>query len=117
MYISLITPFLQTAEVGGGTTFSRSDIFIKPTPGQVTFFTYKGEDGFMDEGLTEHSGCPVEKGEKWIATAWLRQGVSLLENAYLFDGKLVYHAFRFNTNTTIGDFHASTGFGRRKLPP
>lgn len=29
----------------------------------------------MDEGYTEHSGCPILQGEKWIATAWLREGV------------------------------------------
>ncbi len=30
----------------------------------------------MDDGLTEHSGCPVLEGDKWIATAWIREGVS-----------------------------------------
>ena len=30
----------------------------------------------MDEGYTEHSGCPVLEGEKWITTAWMREGVS-----------------------------------------
>ena len=31
----------------------------------------------MDPGFTEHSGCPVLDGEKWIATVWMREGVSL----------------------------------------
>ena len=45
--------------------------------GAVTFFSYWGPDGNMDpEQLTEHSGCPVKKGEKWIATFWMREGVS-----------------------------------------
>jgi len=30
----------------------------------------------MDEGDTEHSACPVLKGEKWITTVWMREGVS-----------------------------------------
>jgi len=30
----------------------------------------------MDEGYTEHSGCPVYEGEKWISTVWMREGVS-----------------------------------------
>jgi hypothetical protein len=51
-------------------------VFVKPRKGDVTIFTYKGEDGMMDTGYTEHSGCPVLEGEKWITTAWLRQGVS-----------------------------------------
>lgn len=29
----------------------------------------------MDSGYTEHSGCPVLEGEKWIAAAWMRLGV------------------------------------------
>ncbi len=39
----------------------------------------------MDEGYTEHSGCPVLKGEKWITTFWMREGVSAAEDAVLFD--------------------------------
>jgi hypothetical protein len=30
----------------------------------------------MDDGYTEHSGCPVISGEKWITTVWMREGVS-----------------------------------------
>lgn len=26
--------------------------------------------------LTEHSGCPVIEGEKWITTFWMREGVT-----------------------------------------
>ena len=68
--------YCKVPEIGGGTTFSKSDIFVKPRKGDVTFFAYKGEDNKMDTGFTEHSGCPVVEGEKWIATAWLRQGVT-----------------------------------------
>lgn len=35
-----------------------------------------GPNGRLDNGYTEHSGCPVISGEKWIATAWMREGVS-----------------------------------------
>lgn len=27
-------------------------------------------------GYTEHSGCPIVEGNKWITTAWLRHGVT-----------------------------------------
>ena len=37
----------------------------------------KGSDGRMDDGYTEHSGCPVLEGEKWITTVWMRDGVLL----------------------------------------
>ncbi len=39
----------------------------------------------MDEGYTEHSGCPVLEGEKWITTVWMREGVSAEEPWTMFD--------------------------------
>lgn len=39
--------YCQVATRGGGTTFSKTDIFIKPTKGMATFFSYKGPDGKM----------------------------------------------------------------------
>jgi len=48
---------------------------VKPRVGQAVMFGYLGEDGKMDDGLTEHSGCPILEGEKWVTTQWLRKGV------------------------------------------
>ena len=46
----------------------------------MLFFGYKlnGTSGtpIMDNGNTEHSGCPLRKGRKWIATMWFREGVT-----------------------------------------
>lgn len=69
--------YCKSSEVGGGTSFTKSDVFIKGSPGQVTFFSYYDKDTKrMDRNsLTEHSGCGVHEGEKWIITAWLRLGV------------------------------------------
>lgn len=33
-------------------------------------------NGRLDIGFTEHSDCPVILGEKLVATAWMREGVS-----------------------------------------
>ena len=60
-------------------------MFVKPKKGAATFFSYRGPDGRMDEGYTEHSGCPVLAGEKWITAAWLREGVSATETWEEFD--------------------------------
>ena len=30
----------------------------------------------MDNGKTEHSGCPLREGTKWIATMWYREGMT-----------------------------------------
>lgn len=51
----------------------------------ATFFSYMGSDGRMDDGFTEHSGCPVLEGEKWITTVWMRKGVDAVNNWMLFE--------------------------------
>lgn len=70
---------------GGATTFTRANLFVKPTPYAATFFAYKGADGLMDQGYTEHSGCPVLEGEKLITTFWMREGVDAQENWTKYD--------------------------------
>lgn len=39
----------------------------------------------MDEGYTLHSGCPILKGEKWITTFWMREGVTKDADATQYD--------------------------------
>mmetsp|Transcript_18122 Transcript_18122/g.18873 ORF Transcript_18122/g.18873 Transcript_18122/m.18873 type:complete len:432 (+) Transcript_18122:44-1339(+) len=73
--IATAVMYCKIPEIGGGTSFTKADVFVNPVPGMATFFTYRGSDGFMDVGFTEHSGCPVLKGEKWITTLWMRDGV------------------------------------------
>ena len=34
----------------------------------------------MDNGMTEHTGCPLREGSKWIATMWYREGVDAEKN-------------------------------------
>lgn len=40
------------------------------------------DSSIMDDGYTEHSGCPVLEGEKWITTFWMRHGVDSNEFSY-----------------------------------
>ena len=77
--------YCRTATKGGGTTFTKADVFVKPTSGMATFFSYKGLDGKMEDGYTEHSGCPVLEGEKWITTSWMREGVTQADPWHTFD--------------------------------
>ena len=44
--------------------------------GTMLYFGYKLPGDKMDNGRTEHSGCPLRKGRKWIATMWFREGVT-----------------------------------------
>lgn len=68
--------YCEEAARGGQTSFTAADILLKGQAGQAAFFHYRGEDGYMDSGYTKHSGCPLVEGNKWIATQWIRGGVS-----------------------------------------
>ncbi|CAN0184366.1 unnamed protein product, partial [Discosporangium mesarthrocarpum] len=58
------------------TTYPSPPPFPHPPGPQAAFFSYLGPDGKTDKGRTRHSGCPIIKGTKWIATLWMRLGVS-----------------------------------------
>lgn len=67
--------YCQVAEKGGGTSFMRSGMMVLPEPGDLLLFAYKYANGSVDNGFTQHSGCPIRHGRKWIATQWFREGV------------------------------------------
>jgi hypothetical protein len=51
-------------------------VHVKPEMGSAVYFSYIDPDTLVtDNGFTEHSGCPVVKGEKKIVTQWIRRGV------------------------------------------
>jgi len=77
--------YCKAPDEGGATTFTKANVFVRPRRLSATFFSYLGNDGKMDSGLTEHSGCPVLAGEKLITTFWMRQGVSVEDNWTKFD--------------------------------
>jgi len=61
---------------GGHTNFRNAGVHVKPQQGNGIFFSYiDPEKLIMDNGFTEHSGCPVFEGEKKIVTQWIRLGV------------------------------------------
>jgi prolyl 4-hydroxylase len=64
--------YLNTPEEGGETIFPRVNIKVKPQKGDALLFYSCGLDGHVDP-KTFHGGAPVIKGEKWLATRWLRQ--------------------------------------------
>lgn len=72
--------YCEVGEAGGYTTFTRSGLKVVPKRGQLLFFGYKlnasDPGNAMDRGHTEHSGCPLRRGTKWIATMWYREGVT-----------------------------------------
>jgi len=53
--------------------FPELDLAIKPRPGTAIYFEYTNREGLLDPRCL-HGGSPVVRGEKWIATKWIRQG-------------------------------------------
>jgi prolyl 4-hydroxylase len=66
--IASLVMYLNTPEAGGGTAFPDIGLTVTAMRGSATYFAY-------DTGDTAslHAGLPVQKGEKWIATKWLRE--------------------------------------------
>jgi prolyl 4-hydroxylase len=62
--------YLSDDFTGGDTWFPKLDIFIRPQLGKLLYFEYDYTREIND--LTEHAGCPVIQGEKYIATSWIR---------------------------------------------
>ena len=74
--------YCTIAERGGYTLFTRVGLKVVPKRKQMLFFGYfyNSSDArpgvVMDNGHTEHTGCPLHEGKKWIATMWYREGVT-----------------------------------------
>lgn len=62
--------YLHEPEQGGGTIFPDINLEVIPKKGNAVFFSYEEP---TPESKTLHGGSPVIKGEKWIATKWLRE--------------------------------------------
>lgn len=60
--------YLNTPEAGGGTHFPHAGLTVAAHRGSAVHFAYETGDK-----AALHAGLPVERGEKWIATRWLRE--------------------------------------------
>lgn len=66
--IASVVMYLNTPEEGGGTAFPRIGLTVTAARGSAVYFAYDtGDEASL------HAGLPVIKGEKWIATKWLRE--------------------------------------------
>ena len=68
--VATLIMYLQEPERGGATLFPDASIRVPPLRGSAVFFSYAEAH---PDSLSLHGGEPVEAGEKWIATLWLRQ--------------------------------------------
>lgn len=70
--ISTLVLYLNDVEDGGQTVFPKLNLSVYPKKGMAVYFEYFYSDQELNES-TLHAGIPVIKGEKWIATQWMRK--------------------------------------------
>lgn len=72
--VATIIMYLNDVDEGGETVFPKADVSVTPRKGSAVYFRYTNQLGQLDP-LSWHGGAAVRKGEKWIMTKWLRQGM------------------------------------------
>lgn len=70
--LASVVMYLNTPDAGGATTFPDVGFEVAAQRGNAVFFSYDRPDPATK---TLHGGAPVQAGEKWVATKWLREGV------------------------------------------
>jgi prolyl 4-hydroxylase len=70
--VATLVMYLNDVEEGGETIFPNIGMRVAPRQGNAVYFAYTNSMNQVDS-LTYHGGNPVIKGEKWIATKWMRQ--------------------------------------------
>jgi len=70
--ISTLIMYLNDVEEGGETYFPKLGFSVSPKKGMAVYFEYFYKNTELND-LTLHGGAPVIKGEKWVATQWMRR--------------------------------------------
>jgi prolyl 4-hydroxylase len=70
--VATLVMYLNDVDAGGATLFPQVGVETKPQRGHAVYFENVDESGRTNP-QTLHAGAPVGKGEKWIATKWLRE--------------------------------------------
>ncbi len=70
--VSTLIMYLNDVEQAGETIFPEIGLTVTPKTGSAVYFEYCNSQNQLDP-LTLHGGAPVQAGEKWIATKWMRQ--------------------------------------------
>ncbi|MCR8636220.1 2OG-Fe(II) oxygenase [Paenibacillus radicis (ex Xue et al. 2023)] len=70
--ISTLVMYLNDVEEGGETAFPMLNFSIVPNKGMAVYFEYFYNNHELND-FTLHAGTPVIKGEKWVATMWMRR--------------------------------------------
>ena len=68
--VASLVMYLNPPTRGGATVFPYAHFSVAPIKGNAVFFSY---DRPHPTTRTLHGGAPVQEGEKWVATKWLRE--------------------------------------------
>lgn len=80
--IATVLMYLHRAEIGGATYFPIQKLRLNPTEGDAILFWNVKPGGelashtlgdYENDDYATHAGEPVLKGEKWVATRWIRE--------------------------------------------
>jgi prolyl 4-hydroxylase len=70
--VSTMVTYLNDVPEGGETAFPEAGWAVSPQRGNAVYFEYCNSLGQLDQ-LSLHASNPVLRGDKWVATKWMRQ--------------------------------------------
>jgi prolyl 4-hydroxylase len=70
--VSTLVVYLNDVPEGGETTFPKAGISVSGKQGSAVYFRYMNGIRQLDP-LSCHAGAPVQSGEKWVMTKWMRE--------------------------------------------
>ncbi|KAK7086833.1 hypothetical protein SK128_010020 [Halocaridina rubra] len=70
--------YLTEVEAGGRTAFPQAGVSVSPVKGAAVFWYSIKKNGYGNQ-RSQHGGCPVLLGHKWVANKWIRENVNFLK--------------------------------------
>ncbi|QNB16916.1 2OG-Fe(II) oxygenase [Paraburkholderia tropica] len=70
--VATLIVYLNDVPRGGETVFPEAGLSVAARHGHAVYFRYMNRVRQLDP-LTLHAGAPVEAGDKWIMTKWVRE--------------------------------------------
>ncbi|XP_066971754.1 prolyl 4-hydroxylase subunit alpha-1-like [Macrobrachium rosenbergii] len=76
--------YLSDVEAGGRTAFPKAGVSVTPVKGSAAFWFNLLRNGKLNP-RSEHGGCPVLLGHKWVANKWIRENFNFMREPCTLD--------------------------------